>query len=165
LWFNEPLDSLNASDPSHYSISSSVVVEGATWLAENPSGVSLWVSGLENGTYGLTVNGVSDTAGNILQMALFPFEVTSLSLGGVSAGVDFRVYPNPSEGIFHIEFSGNQGPVDQLVMLDITGQRVPAEWIRHASGIRVSTPADAGAYVVAGFLKGTVTWRFPILIN
>ena len=165
LWFNEPLDSLNASDPSHYSISSSVVVEGATWGSANPDGVLIEVAGLENGTYSLILTGVSDTSGNVLQQAFYYFEVTSLSLGGVSAGVDFRVYPNPSEGIFHIEFSGNQGPVDQLVMLDITGQRVPAEWIRHASGIRVSTPADAGAYVVAGFLKGTVTWRFPILIN
>ena len=52
-----------------------------------------------------------------------------------------------------------------LGVLDIAGQRVPSEWSRYASGIHVSTTADAGAYVVAGLLKGTVAWRFPILIN
>ncbi|MDF1570373.1 MAG: endonuclease [Bacteroidales bacterium] len=164
LLFNEPLDSLNASDPSHYKISSSVVVERAAWSSANPAGVLLGVSGLENGTYSLILNGVSDTSGNVLQQAFYPFEVTTLSGEGMSAGVDFRVYPNPSEGIFHIEFSGNHGPVDQLVVLDIAGQRVPAEWSRYASGIRVSTPADAGAYLVAGLLKGTVAWRFRILV-
>jgi endonuclease I len=164
LWFNEPLDSLNASDPAHYTISSSVVVESAAWHSGNPEGVSLEVSGLENGTYALTLNGVSDTAGNALQLAFYPFEVTSLSVGGMFAGVDFSVYPNPSDGAFHVEILGGRVSIDQLAMVDLTGKRVPAEWSRYASGIRVSTPADAGSYVIMGISNGRVTWRFPVLI-
>jgi endonuclease I len=164
LWFNEPLDSLNASDPSHYSISSSVVVERAAWQSQSPASVLLEVSGLENGTYSLILNGVSDTSGNLLQQAFYPFDVTSLSVGRMVAGLHFRIYPSPSDGTFFIEMPGDDGTVDQLILRNIDGKRIPVEWVREASGIRVFSQARAGSYVVLGLTEGRISWHCPILV-
>jgi endonuclease I len=164
LWFNEPLDSLDAADPAHYSVSGNVAVVRAVWQSENPDGVLLEVSGLENGTYALIVNGVSDTSGNVLSQAFYPFEVLSLSIGEMSAGLGFRAYPNPSDGVFHIEISNGTCTFDHLIMRDITGNAIPFEWTRDASVIRVFSHARAGYYVVVGLAAGRIAWHCPVLI-
>jgi hypothetical protein len=136
----------------------------ALWQTENPAGVLLEVSGLENGTYALIVNGVSDTSGNVLSQAFYPFEVVSLSIGEMPAGLGFRAYPNPSGGVFHIEMSGSNDAIDQLIMRDITGNAIPLEWTRDASGIRVCSQAPAGSYVVLGLAGGRIAWHCQVLI-
>lgn len=165
LWFNEPLDSLNASDASHYNISGAVEVGPATLNPENPAGVLLEVSGLSNGTYSLTLSGVSDTAGNVIQMSFYPFEVTTLSVGITHQSTEFAVFPNPAAGTFYIKSPDDQFSMDYLVMVDLAGKEVPATWERSANGIRVTTPAPPGSYVVHATFMKEIVWRVLIILN
>lgn len=165
LWFNEPLDSLNASDASHYNISGAVEVGPATLNPDNPAGVLLKVSGLSNGTYSLILSGVSDTAGNVVQLSFYPFEVTTLSVKMMHQATGITVYPNPATGTFYIKSSNDQFSTDQLVMLDLTGKEVPATWEQRANSIRVTTPAPPGSYVVRGTFMEEIMWRVLIILN
>ena len=164
LWFNEPLDSLNASDASHYNISGAVEVGPATVDPDNPAGVLLEVSGLTNGTYSLTLNGISDTAGNVVPMSFYPFEVTTLSVGIIHQVTKFTVYPNPSQGIFYVKAAEDQFYVDQLLMTDLAGRRIPVVWKQVDSGIRITTPAPPGSYLVTGFRMDQLIYRFSVLV-
>lgn len=60
--FSEPLNPTTATNISNYTISGGVTVTGATMI--NSSTVVLTTSAIAGGTYALTVNGVSDWAGN-----------------------------------------------------------------------------------------------------
>lgn len=164
LWFNEPLDIQNASDASHYSISGGVLVENAVPDPGNPSSVSLEVSGLENGTYSLVLNGVSDTAGNVLQQAFYPFEVTALSLAANYGKATFSIYPNPAGGLFFIEITDGPVTIDRLFIVDLAGKKIPVVWEQDARRIRVHTEAAPGSYVVICNIVSGAMWRFPILI-
>lgn len=164
LWFNEPLDSLNASDASHYNISGGVLVQNAAPDPGNASIVNLEVYGLENGTYSLILNGVSDTAGNYLQQSFYPFEVTALVLDTRNLPESTRVYPNPTDASFYIEKMDGEVSLDQLFIMDLAGNKVPVSWQKEANRICVKTSASPGSYIVICIARGGRSWRFPVLI-
>jgi len=121
LWFNEPLDSLTATDPSNYGISGSVAVSSASYAGGTNAEVFLAVSGLENGSYSIVISGVSDTAGNALQGAFFYFQVSVLGESMTEMSNRVKLYPNPGDGRFFLETDPGL-TVRGIRMTDLTGK-------------------------------------------
>lgn len=121
LWFNEPLDSLTAADPSNYSISGSVTVSSASYAGATNTDVFLTVSDLENGSYSIVISGVADTAGNALQGAFFYFQVSTLSGSIPEISTRVKVFPNPGDGLFFLDTDPGI-VVRQVRLTDLTGK-------------------------------------------
>jgi len=163
LWFNEPLDSLSAVHLSNYSITGGVSVEAAAYQGPDERDVMLTVGGLENGSYGLTINGVSDTAGNVMQFAVYSFEVTTLGRSTVSHFHEARVYPNPGNGLFTIE-TGSGAMPETFSITDLYGNRVAAGEELEGNRLDVRRLAP-GVYLVTFEFEGKYVQTSAVIIR
>ncbi len=149
LWFNEALDSMSAVNALHFTISGDVSVLSATFPDQNKSAVQLEVSNIQNGSYSITITGLADTAGNTLQLAIFPFEVQSLSLEHYWENQVLQIFPNPGNGMFRFDPGAYNKLVDNLVFYDISGRPFDLEYDFIGKQMEIITTAPAGVY----FLK------------
>ncbi|MCF8346464.1 MAG: endonuclease, partial [Bacteroidales bacterium] len=166
LQFNEDLDSLSAVSISHYQISSDVVVMDATLTDTAHAVVLLEVSGMQDGTYALTVNGVADLAGNTLQMAIYPFEVTGISSSGPAFLSDgSSIYPNPSGGCFFLDTEGASLLFTGAELTDLTGRRVPFSYHILADRIEICSDVPSGTYLLRVAHSSGFYQAFSLLIR
>ena len=165
LWFNEPLDSISATTVSHYSITGSTAIVSATYAGHENHAVELEVSELQNGSYALTIIGVSDTSGNRLQLAMFPFEVFTLQTVLSSFPADVKIYPNPGRGIFYLNAYGIEAQIAGLKLLDTSGRTVSLDYSVLQDQIEITTKAVAGVYCLVISYKGGTQWSTRVMID
>jgi endonuclease I len=165
LQFNEPLDSLSAVSVSHYQISGDVAVLNATLIDEEHSVVLLEVSGFREGTYALTVNGVADLAGNILQMAIYPFEVVGISGLALTSSFEWlSIYPNPTDGCFFLEAKGASNQFTGAELTDLKGRSMSFSYSNQADRIEICSDVPAGTYLLRVAHPNGIYQAFPLLI-
>lgn len=165
LWFNEPLDSISAITVSHYSITGSTAVASATYAGHENHAVELEVSELQNGSYGLTITGVSDTSGNTMQLAMFPFEVVTLQMALFSFPADLNLYPNPGRWLFYLDTYGIESQIAGLKLLDASGRMVSMDYSVLQDQIEITTKAVAGVYYLLIRNKEGSQRSIPVLIR
>ncbi|MCA1747663.1 MAG: endonuclease, partial [Bacteroidales bacterium] len=165
LWFNEPLDSVSAITVSHYSITGSTAIVSATYGSHEKHVVELEVSELQNGSYGLTITGVSDTSGNTLQLAMFPFEVVTLQTALAAFPTDLKIYPNPGTGLFYLDAEGIGVQITGLKLLDTSGRTVSLAYSISRDQIEITTKAVAGVYYLLIKNKEGSQRTIPVLIR
>jgi hypothetical protein len=66
--------------------------------------------------------------------------------------IEVSIYPNPTDGIFSVEFSGNTGENLEMRILDMTGRIVVSETFIGISGSHVEkvdiSQNESGVYVI-----------------
>jgi endonuclease I len=147
LWFSEPLDSISATIASHYSISGETGVVSATYSSLDHPSVELEVNGLQNGSYSLTITGVSDTAGNTLQLAIFPFDVYIMQIAQSAVPAEPLIYPNPGNRHFYLNLKHIDWRTSSLELFDISGRKFPLDYTLVDGRIVMYTNAVPGTYL------------------
>ena len=131
---------------------------GGNWNDDTGTGVltgaSLQVSYLNAGSYQFTYtasNGVCADASTTITVDL-------IDCTGIDEAVanNFSVYPNPSTGVFTIEFDGNGSNIE-LSILDLNGRTVYTQAIAtNKTDVNLSTIAN-GVYTVVLVSNDTVS--------
>ena len=165
LWFNEALDRERAEQYAYYSISGGVVISQAALNEDDPRNVSLTLDALQNGNYALTINGVSDTAGNILQLAVYPFSVSGLTAVRTFSQNVSRIYPNPGRGTFFADIQDGRSDVQAVKLYDLSGRPFWTDYSIHENQIEIHTKAGAGSYLLIIELKSNTALRQLIRIE
>jgi len=149
LWFNEPLSEAEAETTGNYSITGGVEINGAVYNSSGATIVDLSLSTLQNGSYSITINGVKDTADNVMVLAVYHFEVvlTHSDIPGVER---LRIFPNPNTGAFYVKAKTASGQVPLLI--DLSGRPVSIAY--HSTGdiTSIETNAVPGIYFL--YLSG-----------
>jgi endonuclease I len=123
--FTEDVEETSAENTANYSINNGVTVEQAAVHSLIKSQVFLTVTPLEGGDYELTVQNIEDNAGNAMEPTMAPFSstgVNELDLNELA-----RIYPNPAEGEFNIQWLGEIFGSATINLYNTTGMKVYTE--------------------------------------
>lgn len=165
IWFNEPLDAETATLPGNYSLSSGISVISAAMANEENSIVDLTVDQVQNGNYTLTINGVTDTAGNALVLAIFPFTISGLTHIKENISGDLIVYPNPGDGIFFVVSSFGQDEIDKILVSDMSGKSYMTEYKQFNNMISLDLHHLDGQVVLSIFGKNGQSLSKTLIIR
>ncbi|MDG1913327.1 MAG: GEVED domain-containing protein [Crocinitomix sp.] len=125
--------------------------------AEIPGATDQTYSPLENGSYAvvITQDGCTDTSDC--------YDITALSIGSFeNAGV--RLYPNPTNGIFSLDFGALQSSV-YMTIHNPAGQIVCQKQYSEAAKIDVELNVATGVYFITLQLEGAEELRKKIVID
>jgi hypothetical protein len=125
LQFSEEVEETSAETLANYSINNGVTVLEASQHGIIKSQVFLTVSPLQGGSYELTVQGVADLVGNVMESTVVPF--TSTGINDLSANANLSVYPNPSNGTFSIKWNGEKQENVVVSLYTVTGMKAYSE--------------------------------------
>jgi hypothetical protein len=138
-----------------------VTVEGGTgdydylWTDEDGNEyVTEDLSGLSDGNYTLCVTDGNDCEACISE----PIEIT-IGISELNAHFSLTANPNPSNGLFRLDFSGLTGERVEIVIHDATGRLVYSEDLGNISGEQVKTldltEYTSGIYQMTVLSNGT----------
>ncbi|MFO7614243.1 MAG: endonuclease [Bacteroidales bacterium] len=122
LQFSEEVDPVSAETLSNYSINEDVQVQEANVHSIVKTQVFLTISPLEGGDYELTVQNISDLAGNIMPQTVIPFSSTGIDHPLWDSGID--IFPNPAVGLFYVRFAPEHTGNVTLTLYNINGKVV-----------------------------------------
>jgi endonuclease I len=117
LIFSEYLNMTSAQVTSNYSVNNGVTVSAATLNIFAPNMVSLTTSEMSDGAYELSVSGVKDEAGNIMDPDVISFNVGNGIV--TNSSFEFLVFPNPNNGSFSVS---NASSIEEMNILDVSGK-------------------------------------------
>ncbi|MFZ5940425.1 MAG: endonuclease [Bacteroidota bacterium] len=165
LWFSEILDSESALQSSNYAISGGVSVSGVSFNQLMFSSVVLEVTGMLNGEYILTVNGVADQEGNTAEGLAFPFEYFVSGLG-VSAGRELSLYPNPACDNFTLSLPESDGKVVSFGLYSLSGVCVSDRFEHSGTSTCTVDCSDVapGCYLLR-VVTGNAVTVLPVIIS
>lgn len=149
LQFSEELEEVSAETLTNYSINNGITVEQANLHSIIKSQVFLTVSALAGGSYELTVQGVADLVGNVMPATVVPF--TSTGVDDPLTNSNLSVYPNPSNGLFTLQWKDRLNEELQVRLITVTGQQVWSGRFHSASTFNLTVDAagiEAGVYFV-----------------
>lgn len=166
LWFSEPLDSTSAIDPANFQFTGGVTVINARLNNPEHTNVEIGVSGLQNGSYTLTVNGVSDVAGNTMILAFYAFEVSGLETSTELIATEaLKLYPNPARQRFFLEVSAAITSIIRIELVDTQGKSYSCQHRRAADRIEISTALSDGPYYVFITDQNGFRHGIPVIIH
>ncbi|MBT3206907.1 MAG: T9SS type A sorting domain-containing protein [Bacteroidetes bacterium] len=118
--FNEDIAGSSVA-AENFSINHNITVENASLHTFDNTMAVLTVSALSEGNYTMTINGVEDLAGNIVNNLIVYFsDPTNISNIENS---DYQVYPNPCEDILFIDLGVNSN-FTFIEIFDISGRSI-----------------------------------------
>lgn len=165
LRFSEPLDSTSATDPSNYQLTGNVTVIDARLINPEHTIIEIGVSGLQNGSYTLTVSGVSDIAGNMMVLTFYSFIVSGLETSTETLDVDqLKLYPNPASQRFYLEPGAAISSIMQIELVDSNGKSYPCAYRKSADHLEISTELQGGPYYVLITDQNGLRYGFPVII-
>lgn len=121
LYFSEEIEKTSAEAIENYQISNNVTIVAASLHTFQKNRVNLTLSGLTEGNYQLTVNGVSDLVGNQSQNLILDFTSTYVSIQAQKPFV-FNLYPNPANDGFWIQLKHQINEMTDISLYDISGK-------------------------------------------
>lgn len=101
--FSEDVEAESAENMANYSINNDVVIESIAQHAFIKSQVNITVSEMQNNEFELTVENISDLAGNVMDSQTMQF--TYSSIGEILFEGSLQVYPNPVGEELNISFN------------------------------------------------------------
>ena len=120
--FSEILDENSAVDAANYSLDNAVTVKSAEMHGFLDNVVFLDVSAMATGNYVLTINGVKDPSGNVMENVETEFYHESTGIEEVDGLKALSVYPNPAAGQFHVFIEASANSVIEFQLTDLTGK-------------------------------------------
>jgi hypothetical protein len=122
LQFTEELEAVSANTLSNYAINNNISVVQAAQHSIVKSQVFLTVSALSGGNYQLTVQNVTDLAGNAMPVSYFSF--SSTGLGENPERSTARVYPNPAGNSLTLQLARKAGQECEVSIYSAAGTRI-----------------------------------------
>lgn len=92
------------------------------------------------------------------------FDITTLSIAHEGGLIEAKIYPNPSNGNFYIEFSANYGKKIAVEIKDIAGKTVYAAAYNGSKIISINPKIAAGTYYVQISFENNKNFHEEILI-
>ena len=121
IYFSEPVDAEDVASLSNYSFNTSVVVLSASRHAIQTHVVIMRVTNMTVGMHTISVSGIADVSGNVMDSQEITFFSEYAALDEVAEG-DIKLYPNPViTGVINLENTRNIISVD---ILDLSGRMV-----------------------------------------
>jgi hypothetical protein len=122
ITFSEIVNETTATDIQNYTVNNNITVEGAEMHSFLGNVVFLNVSDMATGTYILTINGVEDPSGNMMEDVETEFYHESTGIDEITGISEISVYPNPAgETITMNLVSAGQSDVS-INILDLSGK-------------------------------------------
>jgi citrate lyase gamma subunit len=152
--FSEEVEETSAENLANYGINSDVTILQAAMDDVLKSRVILTTSQLAGGSYELTVQNVTDLAGNVMQTVVIPFSSTGVNEPETKN--EITVYPNPAHGTINIDWA-SEVPGDVVVSLyGIAGIKAYSEHFNINGSKTITIGAEnlaGGLYILE--VKGT----------
>jgi hypothetical protein len=122
ILFNEEVEETSAQNVANYSINNDVTVDSAKLHSIIKSQVFLYTSPMNGTDYEITIQNVEDLVGNAMEPTVIPF--TSTGIDEITFNDMARIFPNPSNGIFKLEWLGEEKGNMLMNIYSLTGKRV-----------------------------------------
>lgn len=165
IQFTEEVEPVSAETLTNYSINNNVVIQQASVHSIVKSQVFLTVSPLTGGNYELTIQNVADLVGNAMPVTVIPFNATGVD--DLLAHARVMVYPNPSQGFFHVEWVSAKHENVTVSLYNVAGKKVYGQSFYTGTGRVIQIAADGlpvGLYYLE--LKGeSFIGRSKVLIQ
>jgi len=126
---------------------------GGTWSSSNTSVATVSATGVVSGVAaGTTTISYSVTNSCGTNHATYPFTVNSCpsSVGELQRGVLLSVHPNPTSGVIDVFCSSVNDEKVELIITDITGQKVKTANISANSHMLMELNLAPGIYLLSG---------------
>ena len=151
---------------------------GDHWVQQLVVPLVVYDAGTDSGTTYTSANDDTDPAQAIAELTDSPFDVEQqvgtftfdlLSVVGVEAEVPdrsarFSVYPNPSSGVFYVQFEGSARQERAVRVFDVLGRIVESMTVAGGESVEVDLGGKArGLYVVSVF-DGKTTASVPVVV-
>lgn len=120
--FDEIIDKTTSEQISNYNFSDGISIIAA-YRYEEGNTVILQVANMSKGDHTLTINGISDVSGNIIDNAVFVFNSTFSSVNELANNV-FKIYFNSDCNEIFVE---SQNIIRQIQVFEITGRCIYRE--------------------------------------
>lgn len=165
IQFNEDVEESSALNLVNYSINNGAVIDSVKAHALLKSLIYLYTSPLNELNYELTVQDIEDMNGNAMASTVIPFASTGLEERSFNDLA--RVYPNPSNGRFSIEWLGSE-PENMVVSLyNTVGMKVYSEdfSINGSKSISVAPQGLGSGLYFLEARGGNVAVRIKVIVN
>ncbi len=165
LWFNEPLDSVSASDIENYTITGNISVIASSFCDAERKCMDLQTSPFVDGGYILTVVSVSDTSGNSMQLSYFPFTVTGMGTGiRLYEKNDFLVYPNPARHSIRVASKNPVVLIQNINLFDLSGRLMSTGLQEENGKADLTLDLSPGNYILQILLENNQVLTWKVLI-